>query len=395
MTTTPALGIRGPQFRGQSVRSDLVRRSLFWMVLISAAVSPNVAFANMGTGLMVATWMHMFCGNLLIGLVEGLLLSLIFKARIGVCLVIMIAANYCSAWVGVILMGTAASSLDIDLYNVWRLIRILVFVTYLLLLVLEWPFVAWCLRRKQGWFWKSIYGSLIVQTVTYIGLFAWYWGASGKTLITDLAIVPPSEIRLRDSLTLYYLSQGDAYSLNLGSRKTQKVATIDAGEKDDRLLFRKGDAPSTWDLVARLEAANPDQPTVCALLRSIPGEAAPSEGDTKDPPTATWNNCGEVPRLGPDEKAEWTFACEFWGSMFATPRGGNERYYAVELPFVRWPIRNATQLPDDKVIFQLGRQQVCVLDPDRRQVAVLAKGHGPAVLLARPSDTEADQDARQ
>ncbi len=45
-------------------------------------------------------------------------------------------------------------------------------------------------------------------------------------------------------------------------------------------------------------------------------------------------------------------------------------------------VRNATHLPGDAVLFQLGRDQICVLDPVRRQVALLARGRGPTAVMA-------------
>ena len=46
--------------------------------------------------------------------------------------------------------------------------------TYLLTIVLEWPFVAFCFFRADRWFHKSVVASLIVQSASYVVIFGWY-----------------------------------------------------------------------------------------------------------------------------------------------------------------------------------------------------------------------------
>ena len=55
----------------------------------------------------------------------------------------------------------------------------------------------------------------------------------------------------------------------------------------------------------------------------------------------------------------------------------------LETPFLRLPVFNPTQLPKGQVVFQLGRNQICILDPNEERVALIAKGHNPAVVLDR------------
>ncbi len=197
----------------------------FWLPVIVLAFSPAVAYADAGTPLMWASAFHLLIGNAIIGIAEGLILAFLFRLKRAPCVAIMIAANYFSAWVGgVFLISTITASLSLDLYNAWRWLWYMVAISYFITLLLEWPFVAFCLRKTDGWFRKSIWGSLVVQSASYLVLFGWYWVASGTSLYTDLAVVQPSAISLPKDATLYYIAEndGDVYARELGQRRNEK-----------------------------------------------------------------------------------------------------------------------------------------------------------------------------
>lgn len=61
---------------------------------------PLTVRADAGTPLMWAGMLHMVFGNAIIGIFEGLILAWIFKLRKGICVLVMIPANYFSAWIG-------------------------------------------------------------------------------------------------------------------------------------------------------------------------------------------------------------------------------------------------------------------------------------------------------
>ena len=69
---------------------------LFW---------PSAAWANAGTPLMWAGCFYMLVGNALIGVLEGLLIGLVFKVGKRQAVLWMILANYLLAWLGWIAIG--------------------------------------------------------------------------------------------------------------------------------------------------------------------------------------------------------------------------------------------------------------------------------------------------
>lgn len=358
------------------------RTMRFWLPAILLAFSPAVAYADAGTPLMWASAFHLLFGNFIIGIAEGLLLAFLFRLRGTPCVAIMIAANYFSAWVGgVVLISAITSSLSLDLYNAWRWLWCMVAISYVITLVLEWPFVAFCLRNTNGWFRKSIWGSLVVQSASYLVLFGWYWAASGKTLYTDLAIVLPSAISLPKDATLYYIAENnrDVYARDLESGETRKICELTSSEKSGRLfLCESRVAAGHWDLTAGpdplLERPDPN------LSNRI--VSAGLKCSVAEPLLAGLRPGGDVPRF-PADKSGWEF---YFGWMAGRLQGDNsmtDRSLLVSLdtPFLRWPVFCPTQLPSGQVIFQLGSNQVCILDPDERKVALLAKGRWPVVTL--------------
>ena len=228
------------------------RISTFWLPCIGMALWPAVAVANAGTPLMWARGIHLFIGNLAIGIGEGCLLAILFRKRAAPCIGVMIAANYFSAWIGgALLTPKLSDSLGLDLNNAWRWLWIMVVAAYFLTVLLEWPFVAFCLRGSSGWLRKSIGGSLVVQTASYLVIFGWYWAASGTSLYREVAIVPAAEIHVPKGTVLYFIAHddGDVYALDLSQEAPRKVHELGSRSWYDRLQVTKSDADSGhWDL---------------------------------------------------------------------------------------------------------------------------------------------------
>jgi len=92
---------------------------------------------------------------------------------------------------------------------------------------------------------------------------------------------------------------------------------------------------------------------------------------------------------------EWRYTVGFWAAegiaaeQIAT---GKWEHYAFETPFGSWPIRNATQISENQIVFQLGDDQICIMDRARKQIARVANGRGPVVvpqeLNSRPDEPQ-------
>lgn len=102
---------------------------------------------------------------------------------------------------------------------------------------------------------------------------------------------------------------------------------------------------------------------------------------------------GIVPVLPMDLNNGWVwfwvmvvFSAGFWpveGLRGKDPVSGKEIRFAYETPFGAWTVRNAVLLPSDKVLFQLGNDQICGFSPVDRRVALLWRGRGPVPVIEK------------
>jgi len=367
-------------------------RPLLFLVLLGVFVLPQHAWADAGTPLMWAGMLHLVFGNTLVGIGEGALLAWCFSVPKVRAVWVMILANYVSAWLGLFLIDRSIDSLPMDLNNGWKWFWAMVVVTYFMTILVEWPFVAWCFRGTQDWFQKSVKASLVVQTASYVLLFGWYWMASGTSLYTQMSIVGPSELSLPESVLVYFISpkDGDVYSRHLSGKDERKVFELHTKNINDRLLVRAS-TPDTsrWDLVARVETEDYGNPRLIAVKTNMQVEAAADWRSTHtDPPQyeSTWFSFGEVEPIGSAADSQWKFWTGFWpieGLQASNKATGDKVRFSYETPFGAWIVRNAVHLPSDKVLFQLGKDQICAFDPVHRRVALLWHGRGPVPVIEK------------
>ena len=362
------------------------------ILALCAAALPTAAWADMGTPLMWAGMLHLFVGNAIIGVLEGCLLARIFRLRFGRTIGLLILANYFSAWAGYLLLHDAVSlGRPVDLNNVRLFFWALVVLSYLMTLVLELPFVALAFWRDPRWLRKSVRGSLIVQTVSYLLLFGWFGLASQTSLLTSTRSVPLSTIPLPEDVRIYFISSGDGevYSMAFARPAKHREFALHSTNEDDRLFVRASSTDSNrWDLVARLETGDYRKPILTTVLEAVASEAVPdSHSSPTMPPQeveGTPFNDGPVVKLGSATNSTWEFSAGSWageGLRGTQTNTGVRAGFSFETPFGAWAVRNATLLPGDKVLFQLGRDQICVFDPVGNRVALVVKGRGPVAII--------------
>lgn len=356
------------------------------VILLAALLLPWTASANAGTPLMWAGLLHMWVGNAVIGVAEGLLLALCFNLRGRRCVPLMIMANYTSAWIGWVGLVALSDKLNWNLYNAWRQFWWLVGAAYVLTLLLEWPFVAGCFWRQANWLKRSIRASLIVQTLSYLLLFGWYWGASGTSLYTELRVVSPAEMQLPAGARLFFIGSKDGrlYEMDLDSKRTRIVGEVVSTNRDDRLLFRAVPTNTQHaELCLHRGWEWYDVPRLETLAR--PFWSTNVWAETQDDWRRNlWMSFGRAAVLRSATNSGVVFWTGFWareGLKAWNAKEGVRFRAAWETPFSRWMVRAATHLPGDQVIFQLGEDQICLLDAPTRRIARIAEGRSPVVAL--------------
>ncbi len=367
-------------------------------VMLVAAMAPFTANANVGTPMMWAGFLHLLFGNAIIGVGEGLAIAWFFHLPKRRCVLWMIAANYSSAWLrGLGLVQLIRMQLDWSLYTAWRNLWLCAAFTYLFTLLLEWPFVALCFRRQADWLKRSVKASLVVQTASYLLLFGWYWSATDASLFRETNRVPVSDFQLPANLRLFYIRASDgAVCEKVFSSGEERILQKSASTNANDVLFLRPDSvqTSTWDLLLqdrydRYRPSGSGETTPRLILAGIRAMAARevAREDTGEDLTveAFKSRFSESASTFSGTTNLWLVGiCEYYpglglGSM---KRGAKEQFALYwESPFSTWEFHSAIQLPNELVLFELGGDQICVLDPESRKLGLLVRGRGPVALL--------------
>lgn len=351
------------------------------ILLGTVAIVPHFASANAGTPLMWVGMLHLLIGNALIGFCEGLILQRKFAAENSPYFR-MVGANYVSAWLGGFALGWFAGWLDWNLNNGWMLFWSFVFLAYVLTIFVEWPFVFWSFPKQSRNWKQSLKASWLVQTCSYVVLFSGYWLASSTSIYSRVEVVRSSEITLAGHLDLFYLgTDGRVY------QDHETFGDFVSTNHNDRLYFEPTpEVTNTWDLHVRVDARHDADVRFIKLASALAGSAASVDEQRANAGKVreTWFNFGKAVNVGVGTNAVWYLRSGFWaieGLRVRDERTDEQYRFSWETPFSQWPIRNVMQLPNEQAIFQLGEDQVCVLDLKTKRVALLARGRGPAVLL--------------
>jgi hypothetical protein len=360
------------------------------VLILALALFPSTALANAGTPLMWASMFHLVVGNAIIGMIEALILGSVFKCPAGRVVPVIIAANYASAWLGAVLLaGRLRSLADITIENIQPWVAGFAAITFVVTLVIEFPFFWWALRPGERPLRNAVLATPLVHGISYALLIALYWAASGTSMLTQLEVVPASELKLSKPYSLCFLTStgDDVVKVNLNDlRSGPVIATLEADHHNDRLFARRrGDL--SFDLFAYLASDERDGGREVLIAESF-FTLAPVEEEIaerhSDSIQGTWFNFGPVPSIA--SGSAWEFRTGFWASegLRGQNQETNEKVrFALEVPFAAWPVRNATHLEGGYVVFQLGKDQICLLHADSRRLALITRGRGPVVGIIK------------
>jgi len=356
------------------------------LCLFFVLFSAKNAFANVGTPLMWAGMLHLVVGNALIGVIEGVLISKIFKAKKRRSILIMILANYISMAVGSFIVGFTGHFFSNFLTIYWiHLFLIISFVTvFLLTVLLEWPFCYWILRvdavaRKQ-----SFRASLYAQILSYALLIPFYFLASGTSLLWNVKIQRDLSFAGTNPWVYFINDNGKSVDrVQIYGKASEKVVDINANSEYAR-LFPKKDESGKWDLWLkdRKEGEKDYQVKILDGFSKEMAQLTRWDGEVVENQPDSWFNFGVVDYRAPD-KRQWKALTGFWaieGLNAENEKEGKKFYIALETPFVQWYMRNVTMLPGDQVVFQMG-DQIVLLDLESHKMGLVTKGRGPLVTF--------------
>lgn len=264
----------------------------------------------------------------------------------------LILANYVSAWGGMLIAASTLPRLSfvtLENIHVWRWF----FAAFLFLvtLVIEYPFFRFSLRKKPESLDKTIKALLVIHGISYLLVASWYVANSQASMLTQLARVSVDRLNLPEQYQLYFKSQNGMQLMR--SDLTGNHAT----------------AVSAREFQAQLSSASRDSDQGERRLRP----PHPRRAYFYQP----------IPKLAED--SDWDFYIHMMadrGIVGLRDRnlGQFEFEFILETPFARWPVRHATHLAGDFVVFQLGADQICILHPHDRLISLVTRGMEPFVV---------------
>ncbi len=341
----------------------------------------SMPLANAGTALMWGAVIHLLIGNLLIGLLEGFLLWLAFRVNFLKTALIMIAANYVSAWAAyMILQELSAPQYDIvNLYNIQRILRIGFGAAFVFTVLIEVPFVGLLFYKRKYWVSRSITACLLIHAVSYIPLYGWYRLVSAEGVLKNATVVNLSDYVVRNpEAVVYYIGdQSTVYRLGLDRSEVEVVYKLERQEGKPFLFLHYAQNRGEADLNLSWSEGGYmliPQGSECLKQSVLSDSDIPSLPDVHGMQATDYR---------PSEERYWDIHAGYWemeGLAMRNREGGKWVNIALETPFVRWLARHVTVLPGDEVIFQFG-EQICIFDRQSQRLALLTHGSSPVVII--------------
>jgi hypothetical protein len=395
-----------PRYNNFTILYEAVMKKSTVFALSALAVAllfSSIAFADAGTPLMWLEFGHLAILNLFIGILEGLIIWIIFRTGIFRTIGILIVANYFSAFAGYVgllrLIGKIEHKIlaDAPLYNALTFIVIMGIAAFVLSVILEWPFCLWALRKKTHRVFKSLVAVSVVNIVSYAILVWLYVNVSTLSVYRNVSIDHNLTLPDTQNYWIYYIStdNGNIYRIHPDGSAKSKV--FDANLIIEQQSYFAGPRlfvlPSTnkhgYDLWA---TEIPPKGNETLLIKNFTTNAVLAQEHCYQ--------AGEI--IDEPNKLSGSYSFQFTASDFRDPNArawiawNNDWAWrglivenkitkqkftvGLETPFLLWMVRSPIILPGDFVIFQLG-DQIVLLDINNRKIRLITLGRGPVVTM--------------
>jgi hypothetical protein len=226
---------------------------------------------------------------------------------------------------------------------------------------------------------RAFRGSLVAQSVSYSLLIPLYASASAMGVYSETVLVPsPAFVENREALVYYIAGDGALWRVRLDGAERRFVAPLPSTESDARLAAKRRDDAGFDLYVVPTRALDG-----VLILDRFALAASPPEIEYHSGLGADY---GRAADLRPEGQHNTHVFANFFASDGLSISG--QQPLTLYTPVLAWAPRNATVLPGDEVVFQLGPDIICVFDRETRKLAQLARGRGPVVAL---DDTRAPQ----
>ncbi len=332
----------------------------------------------------------LYYGNIVLGIIEGLIVGRMLRVPYTPSIALLILANYVSAFVGSVMfgLGEAPSPLpeslfEIPLHHPSLITWICVLVAFGASLLIEWPACLLLAESSPRRIRSSLLAATVAQVATY-SLLALYFAGGSNTIGREVVVSPLEEVVSGGvDARVYFIDpvNGDLCSFRLDGSDRQTLRALGSTHRNDVLGWWPPEF--TGEEHWRLEFWSAAKRETMVVLEHPPGvcEAFRSRYDDDIVWDGWWLGFNGVADLrAPENREIVAKPSGNSGVSFRAPDGDDSIFVSYDTPFVSWWGRCITLLPDDLAVFELG-QQVCVLSLETRKIAFLARGRGPCVLL--------------
>ena len=288
----------------------------FLAVALLVAV-PVTAFADPVTALVIPGTLHMLFGNALLGVIEGLILANFFRASRWRCVLLLIVANYLSAWLGGLwIVGYLVYLIDITIETVRIWFWLFVLLAFVVTLILEFPFFLFALRNTKNALKRAAKSTLSINAFSYLLVVAFYWPVGDASMLTRLKVVSAVDMRTPQGHDLYFISPDgrQVVRADLAGNRTERIKSLVPSDRRDLLDARRGEE-GQFDLYVMFASACDGEEPEALVLKGFASRASGEEAIPASPgpgnaiPWFTGLGVAELARTG-----DWWFRTGYLAS---------------------------------------------------------------------------------
>ncbi|MBU2257799.1 MAG: hypothetical protein KJ926_01615, partial [Candidatus Omnitrophica bacterium] len=202
--------------------------------------APKCAYAGGISALSVLYTSHMLIGNAIIGIFEGLIIARLFGVRLRRSISIMILANYISMIAGAIGIQPLKNTINnhASINNFFPIIIIMLILSYLTTMSIQWFFCFWILKGKEGRGCISLKASIIVNIISYAIFIPFYFSASDISAISNMKIEKSPYFLKTNNAWIYFISlkDGALYKIKANGSDKQRIKDTGSTNQDVELF---------------------------------------------------------------------------------------------------------------------------------------------------------------
>jgi hypothetical protein len=193
-----------------------------------------LTLADAGTPMILVGFAQLTIGNLFIGIIESLLVRKVFKVETAAAFLWIILANYLSCVAGIFFLGFVTNPIvhligsPVPIYALGRIAIVLAGLTFIITILVEWPFYWLGIRRKRPGAKTTFRANLVANAVTYSILAIFYWGIAQGPADWGFQLCPASLIAPNPQARILYLSPDgkEVIQLRIGNWTPTPVASL-------------------------------------------------------------------------------------------------------------------------------------------------------------------------